>query len=353
MASYCAIFVLMISSLLVCALTETRQFGTENVINVTAVSENEESTYNVQISLNVTLVDNKTTVNGVPLKPSEVMRMPCQALLLDDSNVSLSDGAGTLISSVLRLMLDHSYLQSEAGDEVLLLTLGQEMIQLGEEQVWQPDVWEVKMLLNQTSEEVTQEQNIYPARSSKIAAMPRENDIIMTEEYIAKTGVVEDQVLHTTSHYPLRQAETTQEETAAPGKLPETPLRMEPGVLYEDAPQEKVNPDDLLPDVPLRQPHSSYNVVCRWVEELRDKLRRFCSESLPLFFLIMWVVVVGVVGSAVIIKILDLLFPTCEHKGLFHLNPETLMPEEKQSLIENVELEVEEQEKNQVNGELY
>ncbi|KAK3506898.1 hypothetical protein QTP70_031035 [Hemibagrus guttatus] len=353
MASYLGIFVLIISSLLVCASTETRQFGTENVINVTAVSENEESTYNVQISLNVTLVDNKTTVNGVPLKPSEVMRMPCQALLLDGSNVSLSDGAGVLISSLLRLMLDHSYVQSDAGDEVLLLTLGQEMIQLGEEKVWQPDVWEVKMLLNQTSEEVTQEHNIYPARSSKIAAMPRENDVIMTEEYIAK-AVVEDQVLHTTSHYPLRQAETTQEETAAPGKLPETPLRMEPSVLYEDAPEEKVNPDDLLPDVPLRQPHSSYNVVCRWVEELRDKLRRFCSESLPLFFLIMWVVVVGVVGSAVIIKILDLLFPTCEHKGFLRLNPETLMPEEeKQSLIENVELEVEEQEKSHVKGELY
>ncbi|MCI4395771.1 hypothetical protein PGIGA_G00195730 [Pangasianodon gigas] len=352
MASSWGIFVLIISSLLVCASTETRQFGTENLINVTAVSENDELTYNVQISLNVTLVDNKTTVNGVPLKPSEVMRMPCQALLLDDSNVSLSDGAGTLISSVLRLMLDHSYLQSEAGDEVLLLTLGQEMIQLGEEKVWQPDVWEVKMLLNQTSEEVIQEQNIYPARSSKIVAMPRENDIIMTDEYIAKT--VEDQVLHTTSHYPLRQAETTQEETAAPGKLPETPLRMEPSALYEDAPEEKVNPDDLLPDVPLRQSPSSYNVVCRWVEELRDRLKRFCYESLPLFFLIMWVVVVGVVGSAVIIKILDLLFPTCEHKGFFHLNPETLMPEEeKQSLIENVELEVEEREKSCVKGELY
>lgn len=54
---------------------------------------------------------------------------------MDDSNVSLSDGAGTPIGSVLRLMLDHSYLQSDAGDEVLLLTLGQEMIQLGEEKV--------------------------------------------------------------------------------------------------------------------------------------------------------------------------------------------------------------------------
>ncbi|KAF5899324.1 glycoprotein integral membrane protein 1-like, partial [Clarias magur] len=311
MASYWTMLLLMISSVLVCVSAETRHFGTENVINVTAFSENEESTYNVQISLNVSLVDNKTTVNGVPLKPSEVMRMPCQALLLDDGNVSLSDDAGMLISSVLRLMLDHSYMQSEAGDEVLLLTLGQEMIQLGEEKVWQPDVWEVKMLLNQTSSEVTQEHNIYPARSSKIVAMPRENDIIMTEEYIAKT--VEDPVLHTTSHYPLRQAETTQEETAAPGKLPETPLRMEPNMMYEDALEDNFNPDDLLTDVPLRQSPSSYNVVCRWVEELRDRLRRFCSESLPLFFLIMWVVVVGVVGSAVIIKILDLLFPTCEH----------------------------------------
>lgn len=53
--------------------------------------------------------------------------------------MSLSDGAGMLISSVLRLMLDHSYLQSEAGDdEVLLLTLDQEMIQLGEEKVGLP-----------------------------------------------------------------------------------------------------------------------------------------------------------------------------------------------------------------------
>ncbi|XP_053495309.1 glycoprotein integral membrane protein 1-like [Ictalurus furcatus] len=319
MASYWGIFIFVICSLLVCASTETRQFGTENVINVTAVSENEESTYNVQISLNVTLADNKTTVNGVPLKPSEVMRMPCHGLLCEYGS---------------------KYLRSGLSDR------------LDDSIVWQPDVWEVKLLLNQTSEEVTQEQNIYPARSSKIVAMPRENDVIMTEEFIAKT--VEDQVLHTTSHYPLRQAETTQEETAAPGKLPETPLRMEPSVLYEDAPEENVNPDDLLPDVPLRQSPSSYNVVCRWVEELRDRLKRFCSESLPLFFLIMWVVVVGVVGSAVIIKILDILFPTCEHKGFFHLNPETLMPEEeKQSLIENVELVVEEQEQSHVKGEQY
>lgn len=56
--------------------------------------------------------------------------------------------------------------------------------------------------------------------------------------------------------------------------------------------------------------------MCQWVEELRERLRRFSSESLPLFFLVMWVVVIGVVGSAVIVKILDMFFPTCEHKSV-------------------------------------
>ncbi|KAG9282410.1 glycoprotein integral membrane protein 1 [Astyanax mexicanus] len=341
---------LSLTALFIPAFSETRQLNTEHLINVTALSENEESSYNVQINLSLAMVDNKTMVNGVPLKPSEVTRMTCQALLLDDSNITFSDGAGELVSSVLRLMLDQSYMQSDAGDDVLLLTLGQEMIQLGQENVWQPDVWEMKMLLNQNSEEVTQIHDIFPMSKSKISAMPRENDIILTDESLTDESVFkteEDQVLHTTSHYPLKQAETTQEEIAAPGKLPETPLRMDPSTLYESVREEVVNPDDLLPEVPLRQSPSSYNVVCQWVEELRDRLRRFCSESLPLFFLIMWVVVVGVVGSAVIIKILDLLFPTCEHKGFFHLNPETLMPEEeKQCLVDNVELETETEEKS-------
>ncbi|KAK1805571.1 hypothetical protein P4O66_019844 [Electrophorus voltai] len=346
MASPWTIFSTVFSLIILYITTrsETRQLNTENVINVTAVGKN-ESAYNVQINLTVTMADNETIVNGVPIKPSGVTRMMCQALLLDSGNVSGSEEAGVLVSSVLRLMLDQSYLQSDLGEEALLLTLAQEMIQLGQERVWQPDVWEVKMLLNQNSEEITQEHNIYPVSKSRISAMPHEDDVIVNDEVLSK--LAEDQVLHTTSHYALDQAETTQEEIAAPGKLPETPLRMEPGTLQEEA----INPDDLLPEAPLRQTPSSYSVACRWMEELRDSLRRFCSESLPLFFLVMWVVVVGLVGSAVIIKILDLLFPVCEHKGFFHLNPETLLPEEeKQSLVEN---EGETEEKSSLRETLY
>lgn len=40
-------------------------------------------------------------------------------------------------------------------------------------------------------------------------------------------------ISQTTSQYPLKHTETTQEEIAVPGKLPETPLRMDPDLLYD------------------------------------------------------------------------------------------------------------------------
>lgn len=54
--------------------------------------------------------------------------------------------------------------------------------------------------------------------------------------------------------------------------------------------------------------------MCQWVEHARERLRRFCFESLPVFFLVMCVVVIGVVGSAFIVKVLDLIFPACGQK---------------------------------------
>lgn len=59
---------------------------------------------------------------------------------------------------------------------------------------------------------------------------------------------------------------------------------------------------------------SCLQALCRWVDEARERLKRFSAESLPLFFLIMWVVVIGVVGSAVIVRVLDIIFPACEQK---------------------------------------
>ncbi|KAL2082365.1 hypothetical protein ACEWY4_022183 [Coilia grayii] len=316
------------------------QFSSENVLlNVTTAAEHNETTQNIQVSLNFTFVANQSYINEIPVS-SDVTRLPCQALLLDSNNASSANVSGPRASCVIRVLVDQLHLKSDAGEEVLVLVLNEEVIELEGKGVQQQDVCEVKLMVNDNVESLTQFASVYPMSKNKLFWMPREDDIVMTDPPIPKK--VEDQVvLHTTSHYPFKHAETTQEETAAPGKLPETPLRMDPDLLYDGEEKEAIS-DYLLPESPLRGSMSSYNAMCEWVEQLRERLRRFWAESLPIFFLVMWVVVVGVVGSAVIVHVLDLIFPTCEHPGVFHLNPATLMPEdEKCTLLENIELEPE------------
>ncbi|MEQ2166713.1 hypothetical protein GOODEAATRI_031074, partial [Goodea atripinnis] len=73
--------------------------------------------------------------------------------------------------------------------------------------VQQPDMCEVKILMSPDFQKLAQFTNIYPI------------------------GHNEEQLMsQTTSQYPHteKHSETTQEEIAAPGKLPETPLRMDP-----------------------------------------------------------------------------------------------------------------------------
>ncbi|KAF3702467.1 Glycoprotein integral membrane protein 1 Precursor [Channa argus] len=244
-------------------------------------------------------------------------------------------------------MVSQNRLYSES-DEVVALQVFSEVIEMDGKEVQQPDMCEVKILMSPEFQKLAQFTNIYPIGHSEIFRVPRENDVVVTDPPSPRRN--EDQLIsQTTSQYPLKHTETTQEEAAAPGKLPETPLRMDPDLLYDVRYDEEFDDrepsqrDQIQMETP---PISSYSAMCEWVEQVRERLRRFCSESLPLFFLVMWVVVIGVVGSAVIVKILDIFFPTCEHKHIFHLNPVSLMPEdEKHTLLENIEIEAEEEEK--------
>ncbi|KAG7460693.1 hypothetical protein MATL_G00201520 [Megalops atlanticus] len=337
-----ALFLLFVWFILTDATT--RQLDKERIlINVTAVGDTQE-THNLQINFNISVVGEQFFVNDIPVKLSGVTRLTCQALLLDGSSGSSGSGPGAFVSTVTRVLVRQWPLESDPVVE--LLVFNEEVIEVEGRKVQQPEMYEVNILMNQNFQKLRQSTYSYPISESMLFSIPRENDVVVTDPNLPRK--VEDQdILHTTSHYPLKQAETTQEETAAPGKLPETPLRMDPAPMYEEdtTAEEEGLPDKLLPETPLRsEPMSSYNAMCRWVEELRERLRRFWTESLPLFFLIMWVVVVGVVGSAVIVKILDVFFPSCEHKGILTLNPVTLMPEEeKHSLLENMETQPQEE----------
>ncbi|XP_015263721.1 PREDICTED: glycoprotein integral membrane protein 1-like, partial [Gekko japonicus] len=130
-----------------------------------------------------------------------------------------------------------------------------------------------------------------PLKESMLFSIPRDNDVLFTLPNIARKDV--ESPLQTTSHYLLRQVETTVDEETLPGKLPETPLRTDPT--------------------------SSYKVMCQWVEDLRKELCKFWLRSFPVFFNLMEVIVVGVIGAALIIKVLKVLCP-CEPKGILHLD---------------------------------
>ncbi|KAG1964327.1 glycoprotein integral membrane protein [Pimephales promelas] len=261
MASTWKIHLTMVYLIVLCILANIRskQITTETIVlNFTAVSENSQTKYSVQINLNVGFLDNETLINGARLKSTGVTRVTCPAFLLDGYNASSGNPAYVLVSSELRLMINQSYVQNDAGEQVLLLLLSQEIIQLADEKVQQPDVCEVEIRWNQSSGKITQITNIYPLSRSKLSVIPQENDILVTDASIHNT--VEDQVRNTTSHYLLKHAETTQDEIAAPGKLPETPLRMDPETLYESREEEERTSDSVLLGVPLSGSISSYSV---------------------------------------------------------------------------------------------
>uniref|UniRef100_A0A4W5MVE3 Glycoprotein integral membrane 1 n=1 Tax=Hucho hucho TaxID=62062 RepID=A0A4W5MVE3_9TELE len=330
------------------AESSPRQLNTESIlINVTAGTLDDtqvQESNNLQINLNISVDEEQVLINDIPVELSGVTRLICQALLLDTTNGTSEFESGDYVSTVTRVMVSQNRLWSDS-EEVVALQVFSEVIEMEGKKVQQPEMCEVKILMSPNFQTLAQYTNTYPIGHSEIFRIPRENDVVITDP--TKPKKAEDQGMsQTTSHYPLKHADTTQEETAAPGKLPETPLRMDPDLLYdnnEEGDDLGGLSDQMQTEAPLKESISSYSAMCQWVEEVRDRLRRFWSESLPLFFLVMWVVVIGVVGSAVIVKILDMFFPTCEHKGIFHLNPVTLMPEdEKHTLLENIEIEVEE-----------
>ncbi|KAM4713174.1 glycoprotein integral membrane protein 1 [Anableps anableps] len=341
--------------LLFVAESTTKQLNTENIlINVTAgtLTDTElQQSNSLQINLNISVGEEQVLVNEIPVELSGVTRFNCQAVLLDSSNGTSEFDSGDLVSAVTRVMVSQNRLYSDS-DEVVALQVFSEVIELDGKEVHQPDMCEVKILMSPEFQKLAQFTNVYPIGHSEIFRIPRENDVVVTDPTNFRRD--EEQLMsQTTSQYPHteKHTETTEEELAAPGKLPETPLRMDPDLLSDVAYSDEFedtepSPSDQNEMASLPKEVTSYLAMCQWVEHARERLRRFCYESLPLFFLVMWVVVIGVAGSAFIVKVLDLFFPACEHKHIFQINPVTLMPEEeKLNLLESVELEAPEEEK--------
>ncbi|XP_056437658.1 glycoprotein integral membrane protein 1 [Gadus chalcogrammus] len=291
------------------------------LINVTAglggAGQQQDSSI-LQISLNVSVSEEEVLVNQVPVELSGVTRLPCQALLWDSTNGSSEVDAGSLVSAVTRVMVIQNRLYSDY-EEVVSLQVFSEVIEVDGQQVQQADMCEVKLLLDPSFQQRARYTSVYPIGHSPLSRAPRGEDTLVPAPPRQRVDSGDDPL--------VSRPPPAQQEYAAPGRLPEVPLRM---ARREQEEQQEEEPGT----------QSSYSAVCVWVQQARERVRRFCSESLPLFFLVMWVVVIGVVGSAVIVKILDLFFPTCEHRRSYHLSEVPPLPEEeKHTLLENMEAE--------------
>ncbi|KAF4796303.1 Glycoprotein integral membrane protein 1 [Turdus rufiventris] len=243
-----------------------------------------------QVLFNITYVNGQVYLNDFPMK-SGVAHITCQTIILENSLDNLLDQQ-RLGTVRVRIMV-HEWPLASTSD-LQLIVVQEEVTEIDGKQVQQEEVTEIDILVKDLR--VLRHSNYtVPLKESMLYSMPRDNDVLFTLPNLSGKDIQDP--LQTTSQYLIQQVETTVDEETLPGKLPETPLRIEPP--------------------------SSYKVMCQWVEDLRKGLCRFWFQSLPILFSFMEVVVVGVVGATLIIRVLKVTLP---FRGILLLDQVSFVP---------------------------
>ncbi|KFV41895.1 Glycoprotein integral membrane protein 1, partial [Tyto alba] len=266
-------------------------------VNVMMLKTNGEF-HKGQVVFNITYVNGQVYVNDFPMK-SGVAHITCQTVVLENGNLDNLPDQQRLGTVSVRVMVHKWPLASSSDlqliviqEEVTEIDGKQQTLMAGSEKITEIDILVKDLRVLRHSNYTV------PLKESMLYSIPRDNDMLFTLPNLSGKDIQDP--LQTTSQYLIRQVETTVDEEALPGKLPETPLRIEPP--------------------------SSYKVMCQWVEDLRKGLCRFWFQSLPIFFNLMEVIVVGVVGAALILKVLKMIFPSCENKGILLLDQVSFVP---------------------------
>ncbi|NXF05004.1 GINM1 protein, partial [Smithornis capensis] len=288
------LLVLLLPSLAAALLGPAAPLGQEMFrVGVTMLKANGEL-HKGQVFFNITYVNGQVYLNDFPMK-SGVAHITCQTVISESGNLDNLPDEQRLGTVSVRIMV-HEWPLASSSD-LQLIVVQEEVTEIDGKQVQQEEVTEIDILVK--DQRVLRHSNYtVPLKESMLFSIPRDNDMFFTLPNLS--GKDTQDPLQTTSQYLTRQVETTVDEETLPGKLPETPLRIEPP--------------------------SSYKVMCQWVEDLRKGLCRFWFRSLPILFSFLEVVVVGIVGAALIIKVLKVILPSCENKGLLLLHRVSFVP---------------------------
>ncbi|XP_076189992.1 glycoprotein integral membrane protein 1 isoform X1 [Aptenodytes patagonicus] len=303
--------------------TAPLQLGQETIrVNVMMLKTNGEF-HKGQVVFNITYVNGQVYLNDFPMK-SGVAHITCRTVILENGNLDNLPDQQRLGTVSVRIMV-HEWPLASSSD-LQLIVIQEEVTEIDGKQVQQEEVTEIDILVKDLRV-LRHSKYTVPLKESMLYSIPRDNDMLFTLPNLS--GKDTQDPLQTTSQYLIRQVETTVDEETLPGKLPETPLRIEPPSSYKNKP----NKPSIVRIQRAGFPHvkTKHNihlkmVMCQWVEDLRKGLCRFWFRSLPIFFSLMEVIVVGVVGAALILKVLKVIFPSCENKGILLLDQVGFVP---------------------------
>ncbi|XP_074846507.1 glycoprotein integral membrane protein 1 [Carettochelys insculpta] len=269
------------------ATLPTQLLSQENIrVNVT-ILKNGEASQEAQVFFNISYNSGQIYVNDFPMKRG-VTRIKCQTLILEPGNSDKQFNQRHWGTVSVRIMFREWPMTSKSN--LQLIVIQEEVTEIDGKEVQQDEVTEINILIKGLRV-LRHSNHTLPLKESMLYSMPKDNDMLFTLPNLSGKDV--QGPLQTTSHYLLRQVETTVDEETLPGKLPETPLGTEPP--------------------------SSYKVICQWMEYSRKELCGIWLKSFPVFFKLMEVIGTGVIGAALVLRLLKAIFPPFEHKGVLRM----------------------------------
>ncbi|KAM8999960.1 glycoprotein integral membrane protein 1 isoform X2 [Sarcophilus harrisii] len=263
-------------------------FSQDNIkINVTTLEDDGEL-HEKQVFLNIIYENGQIYVTDFPLK-NGVTRIRGETFIVEGENSENLKVEGYFGTVSVRILVHQWPLASSSN--VQMIAIQEEVVEIDGKQAQQKDVIEIGILVK--NQRIQRRSNYtIPLEESILYSIPRDNDVLFTLPNLSRKD--SPSLLQTTSQYLIRNMETTINEDPLPGKLPETPLRAEPP--------------------------SSCKIICQLMEDFRKHMCKFWTNIFPVLFMFMNITMLGIIGAAIVIAILKLLFPNSESKGILHLD---------------------------------
>ncbi|XP_075718686.1 glycoprotein integral membrane protein 1 [Rhinoderma darwinii] len=245
-------------------------------VNVTTIHGPDKVTE--QVSSNIRYARGRIYINGFPVNRG-VSRITCRMDIRDYNTPSEQQKITHNALVSIRLLVLHNLLNYSRTS----IIVQQEVIAIGGNTVNQSEIAEVELEFNKHLEILRYSVTTINLEDSHLYSIPWDHDVLFTFPNIPESAG--DSVpQQTTREYNIGQ-NTTVDEEQFPGKLPETPIR---AVI----------------------PASSYKVMCQFADELREKLCLIWSRLYPVLVDIAQVLIAGVIGSAVVLELLKIFYPS-------------------------------------------